>query len=187
MCGRRTVDWERFLLVANLFSFDFYTDYSRLESMRQARSPGIKLWKRYKRHEPYEDSVPTALLTDENHQLTKYCSLENLLRCFIGRQCTIKHDYIYALLGIARNVDSALWGNELTVDYNMPIEDLFDQVVKFCGLRYQLDGLFVRKLARAMELSEIKMEKVMWKTERINSNVKPDAKQLQIPRSSLEP
>ena len=139
------------------------------------------------------DDFPILSHTHGRYQLTNYNkdttqSLGNLLRCFIGRECTIKHDYVYALLGIASDFDPNIsTGKKLTVDYNIFIEDLFDEVVKFCGLRSQIDGLFVRKLARAMELSETKMEEVMRKTERINLNVEPDAKQLQAPRSSLEP
>ena len=45
MCGTRTVEWERFQIVADLLTFDFYTDYSRLESLRQTRLNTMKLSK----------------------------------------------------------------------------------------------------------------------------------------------
>ena len=193
MCGTRTLKWDNFQSVANLFTFDFYTDYSRLESLRQTNFDLMKPSQLSKRYERYREDFPTVSQTHERHQLTEYKksttqSLENLLRCFIGRQCTIKHDYIYALLGIASDFGpSAHAVKKLTVDYTMPIEDLFDEVITFCGLRYHYEGLFIRKLARAMELSETKMKEVMRKTERIDLNVKPDAKQLQAPPSALEP
>ena len=195
MCGTRLLAWDTFAVVAGRFDYDFYTDFSRLESLRHTNykppvvSKGYEIVQRNRSQgiSPRRLSKQSRIISTglERHTTRK---LENLLRCFIGRQCTIKHDYIYALLGLASDFGStADVVKQLTVDYTISIEDLFDQVITFCGLRYHYDGLFIRKLARAMELSETKMEEVMRKIERINSNVKPDAKQLQAPRSSLEP
>ena len=183
MCGAKTVGWDKFQSVANLFTFDFYTDYSRLESLRRTEGKMSML------SIPHEAGFETAFDTPRTaHERNTTRKLGNLLRCFIGRQCTIKHDYVYALIGIASDFDPVVdSGSGLTIDYAMPIEDLFDEVITFCVLRYEFDGLFIRKLAKAMELSETKMEQVMRMTERINSNVKADTKQLQAPRSSLEP
>lgn len=112
MCGTRTVNWEKFRMVADMFTFDFYTDYSRLESLRQPKSKAAKhlgfhswtgLW------ETPEPKFETAFQNPRTeHDRITTRKLENLLRCFIGRQCTLKHDYIYALLGIASDFNLSL-------------------------------------------------------------------------------
>ena len=173
MCGAKTVDWDKLQAVADLFTFDFYTDYSRLETLRPIKSDTFGKYPGFFEHAFETPGQDTR--TEQERNTTR--KLGNLLHCFIGRQCTIKHDYIYALIGIASDFDPMV-GSGLTIDYTMPVEDLFDEVITFCVLRYELDGLFIRKLARAMELSETKMEKVMRKTQRIISHVKPDGTQL---------